>query len=480
MKKSLTYTLATLALVLSTGFTAVVSSFATTEQNSNKSLIATDSNLVDNNKTTNLSKSENIYIITNSDGSVNKSFVNNTINTSSEPLPINASITYSLDGNEIKGEDLVGKSGHVKITYKFTATKTYQNKLVPFLTVTSLSLDPAKFTNIHIDHGKIISESSNTLLAGYTFAGLNEDLGTDILPGSFTLTADVTNFELPNTYTFATNELFAEIDTTQLTSIDSIASSINDLGTAFDKILAGSSELTKGSTDLSLGASKLASGANNLADGASQLATGSQELSAGLNELTSHNAELNTGANTIINSTLQNLQEEGLPVTRSNYSTVINATIANLREQQGQFDPGSAPYAQIEAKIASLTQAKNLIDLGIGILGYTNGVTTAATGATELSAGASTLAAGATELSNGTNELATGASQLAAGANTLNSGLTAFKEQGLNKLINFANNNLSTFTANLRSTVNAANSYHHYSNSSATSVKFIFKTPSLK
>ena len=436
MKKSLVYTIAVLALVLSTGFTAAISSFATTQQNSSNNLITTDSNLTDNNKAANLSKSENVYIITNPDGSVNKSFVNNTINTSSEPLPLNVSITYSLNGNEIKGEDLVGQSGHVKIAYKFTATKTYQNKLVPFLTITSLSLDPARFTNIHIDHGKIISESSSTLLAGYTFAGLNEDLGTDILPDSFTVTADVTNFELPNTYTFATNELFAEIDTTQLTSIDSIVGSINDLGAAFDKILAGSSELAKGSIDLATGAGKLASGI--------------AKLDSGLSELSNHSAALNNGAAELLGGILSTTSE--------NYDSILTNLI-NYLIQIGQIDQATE-LGQTKALITGL------VSLSSGIAEYTGTVDYIASQTPALTAGA--------------NELASGASQLATGANTLNSGLTAFKQQGLNKLIDFANNNLQAFTANLRNTINAANSYHHYNNESATSVKFIFKTPSLK
>ena len=113
MKKSLIYTIAVLALVLSTGLTAAISSFATTQQNPAVATLDSNTDLANSKDTTNLTKSENVYIITNPDGSVNKSFVNNTINTSSEPLPLAASITYYLDGNEIKAEDLVGKSGHV-------------------------------------------------------------------------------------------------------------------------------------------------------------------------------------------------------------------------------------------------------------------------------------------------------------------------------------------------------------------------------
>ena len=481
MKKPLIYTLAISALVISTGLTAVFSSFATTEQKPTSNLIATDTDPTNTQATTDFNKSENVYIITNSDGSVNKTFINNTINTSSEPLPLAASVTYSLDGNEIKGEDLIGQSGHVKITFHFTATKSYQNKLIPFLTVTSLSLDSAKFTNINLDHGKIISESSNILLAGYTFPGLNADLSTDFLPDSFTITADVTNFELPNTYTFATNELFTEIDTTKLTSIDSVVNSINDLGAAFDKILAGSSELAKGSTDLNLGAQKLAAGISKLNDGANQLAAGInlldvkvteftpklQSLATGLSTLSTKSTAINQGVQAAFTGLFNSLQQQIAtttdPQTAAAISNIITQyssdVLPTLYESLGTYT-GTVDY------IASSTANLDTAEL-------TNGVSALKSASSELAVGSDQLTIGASDLANGADQLATGMS-------TLNSGLAAFKEQGLNKLINFANHDLASFTANLRSTVNAANSYHHYNNPSATSTKFIFKTPSLK
>ena len=480
MKKSLIYTFTFMALIVSASFTAIVSSLVAAEEGSSSTLISTENDLAENSSTTSLDRSENVYVITNSDGTVNKSFVNNTVNTSSEPLPIEASITYSLDSNEIKAEDLVNKSGHVKITYKFTATKSFQGKLVPFLTVTGLDLDSTKFKNIKIDHGKIISESDNILLTGYTFAGLNEDLNIDMLSDSFTIEADVTNFELPDTYTFATNELFAEIDTTKLTSIDSIINSINDLGSVFDQILAGSAELTKGSTDLATGTQKLATGANELATGANSLASGITVLDTKVNEFTPKLQQLATTLSTLsakstaihqgvqgtftgLLNTLQNVAESTTdPVTKA----TLNQIIASYNTSLPELYTSLGTYTGTVDQIASATASMDTTEL-------TAGIATLKSGADDLASGANQLASGANELSNGTSQLATG-------ANTLNSGLTAFKEQGLNKLINFANHDLSSFIANLRSTINAATSYHHYSNPQATSVKFIFKTPSLK
>ena len=480
MKKSLIYTFALMALIVSAGFTAIISSLVVAEEGSSSTLISTENDLAENSSTTSLDRSENVYVITNSDGTVNKSFVNNTVNTSSEPLPIEASITYSLDGNEIKAEELVNKSGHVKITYKFTATKSFQGKLVPFLTVTGLDLDSTKFKNIKIDHGKIISESDNILLAGYTFAGLNEDLNIDMLSDSFTVEADVTNFELPDTYTFATNELFAEIDTTKLTSIDSIINSINDLGSAFDQILAGSAELAKGSTDLATGAQKLATGANELATGANSLAGGItvldtkvnefvpqlQSLATGLSALSAKSTSVHQGVQGTFTGLLNTLQSVAESTTDPVTKATLNQIIASYNTSLPELYTSLGTYTGTVDQIASATANIDTTELTAGI--------------SSLKSGANDLATGANQLANGANDLNSGASKLATGMSTLNDGLGTFKQQGLNKLISFANNNLSSFTANLRSTVTTADSYHHYTNSNATSVKFIFKTPSLK
>ncbi len=468
MKKSLVYIFTLTALIVSTGFTAALSSFATNKDNTPNTLIATDNNLAENPSTTSLSKYENVYIITNPDGSLNKSFVNNTINNSSEPLPLEASITYTLDSNEIKAEDLINKSGHVKITYKFTATKSHQGKLVPFLTVTGLGLNSTKFKNIKINHGKIISESDNILIAGYTFAGLNEDLNTNILPDSFTIEADVTNFELPDTYTFATNELFAEIDTTKLASIDGIINSINELGQAFDQILTGSTELSNGINQAFIGSKKLQLGAYSLSQGASQVNSGAQELSQGANQLAGGLNQLVDFNNGIIDR-IDTTTEE------------VTAIIQELIERY-HIDPESELIKRISATVSQYYNTAYS-----AITTYTGNIEQLANGANKLSVGASQLAFGTTELSKGATELASGTdslvlglSQLNTGSQTLTSGLNTFKTQGINKLLDFANNNLTSFTNNLRSTVSVADSYHHYSNSNATSVKFVFKTPALK
>ena len=303
-----------------------------------------------------------------------------------------------------------------------------------------------KFSNIKIDNGKIISESNDTTtLVGYTFTGLGQDLNADFLPSNFIVEADTTNFELGTVYSFATNELFAELDTSKLTSVDGIINSINDLSNGLDQIIAGSNDLTNGIDTLAAGISKLQLGANNLEYGANNLATGIAKLSNGLNSVVAFDNEILAKAYGVVDQ--------------------VTATTEDLITKYN-LDP--ALVAELTAPIVEYYNKINT-----AVTTYTGNIETLANGASELSVGANNLAAGTTELKNGINSLSAGAAQLSAGSHTLNQGLNTFKTSGIDKLVNFANQDAANFVYNFRQTVSAAKSY-------TTHTKFIFKTPSIK
>jgi len=482
MKKSIIYSSIASCLILigSLIFVANHETNATNTDYSNNLLAVTDSSpaISANNL---LSQDETIYLITDATGDVNKSFIGSTINTNTEPFPLALNISYTLDGAPISATDIIGKSGHVEITYDFTSTKYYQSKQIPFLTVTGITINSANFNNLSIDHGKIISAGDTATIIGYTFPGLSYDLSTDLAPSSFTISADTTNFALDTSYSLATNSIIADLDTTRLNSIDSIINSINDLSAGLSQIIAGSSELNNGMNSLLSGINTLQSGAAELNTGAATLATGATELSTGLSTLSSSSSELNAGALAIFNGLIDNV----------NSTIDANQTLLYLIDTYSiPFPLTTDNYDESLAALIAITQsedlqsAKDSLDnyntFYAGLTQYTTGVDTAATASTKLAAGANSLAAGTTELKTGIDQLQAGASELSNGSAALHSGLLTFKAQGIDRLVNFANNNLDSFVRNIRSTVLAAKSYHSYNNPSATSVKFIFKTPSVK
>lgn len=546
MKKSLLYCIIGGACLLTTTSLTLIANgveHANPNTNANQTLVATTTELGGTTTPKSFTSNETVYVITDPAGSQVKSFVGNTLNQSSEPIPVDMKITYALDGNEVKAEDLTGKSGHVKVTYDFTATKNYSNKKVPFLTVTGILLDGNKFKNVKVTNGKLINETTDhIILAGYTLAGVNEDLGLDLLPASFSFEADVDNFAIETAYTFATSEIFADLDTSKLNSIDDLIGQMNQLSSGMDQLVSGSSQLTagldsalsgakalqsgasqlasglstlaNGAATLNDGATTLASGASKLADGSDELINGVSTLAGGLNTLSSNSANLNQGATAVfnnligsVNSTIEsnptlqyliNTYHIPFPLTIANYNMSLTALITYVSAGGGDPAPletakasldnyntfytgvlkytGNLDYIATES--SKLVTGATTLNAGLNELG--TGANSLATGTSELLSGANTLATGATKLSLGVNSLTSGLEALSAGGHTLANGLITFKEQGINKLVSFANHDLANLTNNLRSTVTAARSYHYYSDSSAKSVKFLFKTPSLK
>lgn len=451
-----------------------------------------------------VSGDETVFVIADESGATKSKFIGNTLYTGTETLPFDFKITYYLDGNEISAKDLSGKSGHVKIVYSYNSNATYLSKNIPFLALTGLTLDRTNFSNIKLTNGKILTETTdNLIITGYAITGLNNNLGTELLPESFTLEADTTNFKLTDSYTIFTNSLIADIDTSKLNSIDSLINSLYELEDGLNKIIAGSSELSQGLATALDGTKTLYDGSKTLAAGAATAATGAATLSDGLNTLVSNNSAIQNGANTLIdtilgkaNNALALLKRFGIPIeidqiTTENYQYVYETIITKIDTYRSYIhdfleklglptDQKTIISALVDDAVEALTGLKNIIDLNLGIIDYTNGVAAAAAGASTLSDGLSDLSNGATTLSDGLGSLYEGTSKLYTGSITLNEGLNTFKTSGIDKLVNFAATDLSRFIANIRGSVTAASNYKNFGGADAKSVKFIIKTPSIK
>lgn len=437
-------------------------------------------------------KNETVYVITDHTGARTKSFVNNILNTSNEPIPVEMKVVYYLDGLEISGDELAGKTGHVEIVYQFDSNKYFGGKKVPFVTVTGLMLDADKFKNVRVKNGKIISESEDkTIIAGYTLVGVNEALGIEALPTTFSLEADVTDFAIDTTYSFATNELFADLDTSKLNSVDEVVDSINQLSAGLDQIVDGAGSLA-GGLDSALGGAKalqsalgtLASGANELKDGANELASGTHvlaegaaQLSDGLEQLTTFNAgvveKIDSTAD-MISSKIDEFNAEYSEII-AQYASEHPEVALRLKELveniNGYYDTAHGAVTAYTGNIESIAEGAALLKDGASRL---------AAGADALAGGVSQLSDGASKISSSSGVLVNGLSELDAGSHTLYNGLITFREQGISRLNSFANNDLAGLTATIRSSVSAARSYHYYSNPDAESVKFVFKTPAIK
>ena len=219
--------------------------------------------------------------------------------TTTQKIPVGMKVTYELDGKKVSADDLEGKSGHLKIHYEYQNTSADSGKYTPFLMATGLLMDGEKFSNVTVDNGKVISDGDRNIVIGMGLPQLKEQLTSvsskvdDLdIPDSFTVEADVTDYEKVEAVTVATNEVFNEVGTDKFDSLDELKDSMTELQDASNKLVSGSGELKDGldtllssSGTLVSGIDQLASGGNTLASGTGSLVSGMQSAKTGSSQL---------------------------------------------------------------------------------------------------------------------------------------------------------------------------------------------------
>ena len=283
-----------------------------------------------------------------------------------EDIPVTMKVSYKLDGREISPEELAGKSGHVIIRYDYKNEKMKKSRVglksekvyVPYVVLTGMILDNDVFTNIEVSNGKTLDDGERTIVAGVALPGLQENLKIsekDLeIPDSVVIKADVKNFDMMETMTVATNEVFSDMDASRLNNVDDLKDQMNQLTDGISRLMDGSDQLKDGlntlndkTGELSGGISQLAGGvdalnkgASDLNHGAERLHAGAEELAAGLSQLSSKNEELVGGATQVFNTLLQTgtdkLAEAGLQagtLTIDNYAAVLDQVIKSLDKE---------------------------------------------------------------------------------------------------------------------------------------------------
>lgn len=297
-------------------------------------------------------------------------------------LPVNLSVSYTMDGNMISPSELAGKSGHLVIRFDYENNQ-YENVeidgkteriYVPYVMLTGMLLDTDIFSNVEVSNGKLINDGDHIAVAGIAFPGLQSNLAIDKskleIPEYVEISADVENFEMTTTMTIATNDIFNQLDGEKLGSLDSLTVSLDEMSNAMNQLMDGSSqlydglctllnksgELIAGIDKLVAGAQELKAGAGDLDAGAGKLQEGATRLYEGLCTLSANNATLNGGAKQVFDTLLSTANTQiaaaGINVptlTVENYAEVLNGVIASLDE--------NAVYQAVLAQVTAAVEA---------------------------------------------------------------------------------------------------------------------------
>ena len=343
--------------------------------------------------------------------------------TSTKETPVSQTITYSLDGKEVKPEELAGKSGKVTIRFDYTNNETVKTKIdgkeeeiyVPFAAISGMVLDDS-FSNVKVTNGKVISDGKNNIVVGYALPGLKESLDVDdsdfdgdvSIPDYVEVTADVENFSLSTTMTVvmnATNFISKDGDA-DLSEVDDMLDTLTD---ATDQLKDGSGELADGVDTLKSKMGEFKDGVGTLKNGIKDYTDGASTLSTGIGTLKS-------GVDTLAGS------------------------VPTLISGVGTLKDGSASAAKgaSSLKDGAGTLKKGAKDVSTGANTLSKGASDLSTGANTLSTGVKDLSTGADTLSTGASDLSTGADTLAAGASSLNTGVQTLAKgvKDLNTAVN--------------------------------------------
>lgn len=303
---------------------------------------------------------------------------------SEEPLPIQTTITYKLDGKDVTSEDLANKSGNVEITYQFQNI-TYP--VVPFAVMTVLALDTDEFSNVKVNHGKVISLDDSLIVLGYALPNIEEELNLksldltddiDEIPSSVTITCDTTNFTLDFSSIVFTNGLLK--DEGNKDSLKEITDSINDLQNATKDIVDGTGDLFDGVTSYQEYTGqfhealiKLKDGSKNLKDALNTMNTQKSSLVQGISVLDTGISGVDSSLSALIEATSNNENTSALEEAKNvvlaqvqiiqNAITSLQTDLVNLTNYASELnankDSINEKVAERNKKIEEINQHLN-------------------------------------------------------------------------------------------------------------------------
>ncbi len=295
---------------------------AITSAINNELAISTTSTLKNN------TRQQTVYVFDDATGKQDHTTVNtkvtdakgettSTSEESSKEAPVTIKVSYTLNGKEISPEELVGKSGKVKIRFDYTNNEKKEimvngqskTAYVPFTVATGLMLDNEKFTNVEVTNGKVSKVGSDIVALGVTLPGLKDSLNLKFndealdlnIPEYFEVSADVKDFALEMSLSVVTSNLLSDMDLDNL-SLTSLESKLTELQTAADQLADGTVKLQEGTQQLEDNVPALVSGVSALNDGAATLSAGVGSYVAGVSSLSAGAAEVDSNMQTLSSS----------------------------------------------------------------------------------------------------------------------------------------------------------------------------------
>lgn len=321
--------------------------------------------------------------------------------TTGRQLPITAAISYELDGQPLTAGQLLGKSGHLKVTIALTnherRTVTIDGSpravYTPFAAAVGTTLDADRFTNIKAEHGTVQTDSARAAVAWVCLPGMAETFD-GLLTGSLrevqdkfvdtvTLEADVTDCPALSFLIGCAADPSALSGMDEFEQLGTVSEDLDQLREATDQLLTGTADLLDGVLQLHDAVTgELTDGVVKLDDSVKgQLTTGAAQLRDGLAALNSNSAALNDGAAQLTDGIFQTASlmlqsatgNASIQLTPDNYTAVINSILGLPEQLQNETVSAvqSAAAAQAQTMTAALMQQLGVAGIAPDTLPFT-------------------------------------------------------------------------------------------------------------
>jgi putative membrane protein len=365
-----------------------------------------------------------------------------------KPLPISVRISYYLNGEQEKAEDILGKSGELKIEITLrneTGTgemdeSVEREVLVPLAASVSLTLDNDRFTVLDVPaNGTAVLAGSQYTLSYASFP-LPEDTFSFTVFGQDIKLDPINIVVLPKSPPgldsygdYVDVDGLSEGADDMISGADDMEGGTGDLLSALRDLKKGVVKLENAMGDLSGGAKKLSGGTNSLYSGVKQLKASANAFYSGMSEFAAGFAAFNEGMGQLGTNVADMASQlawlkDGAAQLDSNVDSMKTGLASLLTKNSDIINLANSLSADAEI-IARLQQQQNFIDISLvttcnnlkylserlsAYAGdfYTAFSTTFAVNVQQLSASSGQLYSSCLELLNGAYAIDQGCSQL--------------------------------------------------------------------
>ncbi|MDD4370494.1 MAG: hypothetical protein PHD56_05420 [Anaerostipes sp.] len=434
-------------------------------------------------------------------------------------VPISVKITYFLNNKKISAKDISGKSGKIKIRFDYknlrkelvTVDEKQMSMPVPFMMISTVVMPTDTFSNIKVSNGKIMKDEEQSIAVGMAFPDLKKSLKLanykvtqDIdLPDYVEITAEAKDFELSFTANIVGSMGLSDLDSNSFDDVDQMLENVNKMGDASDNLVDGSAQLLSGIKAYQKGVKAYTNGVEKIKEGIHSLNQSLKSLSISddsemelVKEASKTLAQdaktLGTnfikleGQITIVERSAQ-IQAKNQAVEEFNEGLEQAVAEGTIDEEQKKKLQGKIDFHGIKITLDDIESnasenVKLLEDIGkqMKILSsFLSKISKMSKGMTQLTKGINAIDKGTRNLTKNNKSMTQGIKTLVGGTSQLSKGVRTFDQEGINKIEDLSQNELTQLLKNFKALQKAEIQYKDNQKELGNEASYVIETESI-